>query len=628
MQSPDELGVLAEYYRNSIIESLNSILWEIVANRRHNADKSTAKFLFMKFGSYFILGYNHYRSQESIEKEHTPFKFNDSKKEATASISTRGYGAKLFPFHIRGKYCNIARISDSPTFTTEMKEWLMKEWIDMDELARIIDSDEKAEFQPAQFRSQYWVPMTKKPGRTREMPFFCEEEFSRSPLAEFVMEHNFKYFYVFVDVNPSVITGLRSTLNTLARIHENADVEIYSSFNYEAPVRAVSGVGFGLLPKDWIGAAVFDWRLGEKMRKEGPTGVNHFYKSEFRLQFQGADKVYWGRNDSNGSAGPQFAKRFASFVPPTDVEWKPQVRITLAVASAAHASTIDVGEKLAEHIYLRMEDDLISFREADPRIASKLRNLKAPSRIRLIVDIIEESMKTNTEAGLVTSGVKSKSHIAGAGDKGIHEMMEQSLSLFRKHLAKVFETALTDEDAATAFVAEGRLKEMEGHINKNLAASSRSTKRKREGLVFESMVGKYLRGAFEDIEISGVSIETEWEESDATIAANHELTGQAIDTLGVLRLPDRNIWIAIQSKDRECAVPKKELDAFVSCVAELREKKAADKVIAVLSLAKSKTFNYATYKYMLKNNIMTVVEDGDVGKASEVAIVRMLENIL
>lgn len=625
MEVPDELGVLADYRRVSITNNLLNILWEILSNRRHNPDKSTGKFFFCDFGPYFILGTNHYRSRDSIEKEHTPFKFNQSKREAEASISSRGYGAKMFPFHVQGKYCNLFRLVDGP-FTTELKEWGMKEWIDLDQLSRIIDKNEA--FEKDLFRSRYYEPISKKPGRQSEVPFFCEEEFRMSPLADFVAQHNFKYFYVFVDFNKNILKNLESCLYELDKIFEGQNVEIYHSSQYQPPVLIKSKISYGLLPKYWTGALIFDWRIGEKKVHDTSVGVRYFYKSEFKLTFPNSNKIIYGKNDSNGSSDTKFALRFASFDP--SMSWRPQIRIIVALTSPTYRQTIaDDSLKLQEYNYLRIEGETVSKCEADPKIASKLRHLKEPSRIRLITDIHSEAVKTDPEAGLLINSVKSMSTLTSG--KAIFEMIEQSLSLAKKHIDKV--TDLGDEKQ---FVHTDRLTEMEGYINKNLAASSRSQKRKKEGLKFESAVGQYLANALSSIVVDEENTDIRWELNDSTIMANHDIQGQAIDSLGELRLPQSSIWLACQCKDRESAIPQKEIDSFIKSVQSLREQKLAtnphDKVIGVLTLAKAKAFNYDMYFNLLQNKILTVVENtanpDTVGEATEKAFWSQIQQLI
>ena len=604
METPDELGILAELHRVAVVESLVNILWEIIANRKWNADKSAAKFLFLRYDKYFILGTNHYRSKESIEKEHTPFKFNVSKADSAASISARGYGAKLFPFHVEGTYSTLFRMTESETFSSELSDWAMKEYIDITELGRIIDG-RKDDFQVDDYRSRYYMPMTKKKGKSVEKPFFLEDEFVASPLNTFIQEHNFKHFYVFVDYNTNINVKLEPALTELARIYEHADVHLYNSLNLAVPQQIRPSSGFGIHPSNWVGAITLEWRIGEKHSLEAGKYMKHYYKSEFRLQCTNNDETVWGRNDSNGSATDKFALRFSSLKPQED--WTPHVRVTIALTTNAYkAQVTDVEDKLAEHIYLRVEDDLISWCVADTKTSSKLRHMPEPARIRLMVDVLEESVKTNPESGLIISNVKSKSSIST--DKALHELILQSLSLTAKHLGRL-ENIKSD---AAVFFTKDLFADIVKDVQKDKVSSVRSTKRKKEGLIFESTVSKYLETELPSVEIHDESYTITWEDNDATITANHDLTGQGIDTLGKLTIGDRTIWLAIQSKDRESVVPAKELTAFSKTVNELKEIKQSinskDKVISVLSLAKPKSFNYEVYKTMLDAGIFTIVE--------------------
>ncbi len=627
MEIPDELGILADYRRNSISQSLKNILWEIIANRRHNPDKSTAKFAFMYFYPYFILGTNHFRDRESIEKEHTPFKFNQLQGEASAAIRSRGYGAKLKPFYIGGNYCNLFRMNDGP-FTTDLNEWAMKDWINMNQLGRVIDNKES--FEREHFRGRYFEPLLKKAnGRSTEIPFFCEEEFQKSPLMDFIKEHNFKCFYVYTDYNPRVTLELPSALTDLAKLYEGHDVEIYSSGNYKPPKLATFPYGYGILPHHLSEALTFDWKMGEKVVLNGEEGVRHYYSSEFKLAFMGDPKknIFYGRNDSNGSSGRKFSRRFASLKPKMD--WKPQIRVTVAITNPEYNAKKDERDKCQELIYIRIENELIACIDAESKIASKMRHLKEPSRIRVIVDILEESIKTHPESGLMIQGIKSLSQIASG--KALHEMIYDSLDLAQKHMNSV-----TDLNNHDQFIHADRMKEMEGHINKNLKAASRSIKRKKEGLIFEDAVGKYLENNLTVMDVNGEELRSTWEHNDATIAARHDLVGQAIDTLGHIRFPAFSVWLAVQSKDRESGIPAHEVQAFLNSVKSLRDNKCKlnpkDKVISVLSLAKAKSFNYELYYTLLQHKTLPVIENSmneeTIGEATEKAILSQLEQIV
>ncbi len=627
MEIPDELGILADYRRNSISQSLKNILWEIIANRRHNPDKSTAKFAFMYYHPYFILGTNHFRDRDSIEKEHTPFKFNQLQGEASAAIRSRGYGAKLKPFYIGGNYCNLFRMRDGP-FTTDLNEWAMKDWINMNQLGRVIDNKES--FEREHFRGRYFEPLLKKAnGRNAEIPFFCEEEFQKSPLMEFIKEHNFKCFYVYTDYNQRVTFELPSALSDLAKIYEGHDVEIYSSGNYKPPKLATFPYGYGILPNHWSEALTFDWKMGEKVTLTGEEGVKQYYSSEFRLAYMNDPKhnLFYGRNDSNGSSGKKFSRRFASLKPKMD--WKPQVRVTIAITNPEYNAKKDERDKCQELIYIRIENELICCIDAESKIASKMRHLKEPSRIRVIVDVLEESIKTHPESGLMIQGIKSLSQIANG--KALHEMIYDSLDLAQKHMNSVIDLNNHDQ-----FVHADRMKEMEGHINKNLKAASRSIKRKKEGLIFEDAVGKYLANNLSIMDVNSQDVQVSWEHNDATIAARHDLVGQAIDTLGHIRFPAFSVWLAVQSKDRESAIPPNEIQAFLKSVKSLRDNKCQlnpkDKVISVLSLAKAKSFNYELYYTLLQHMTLPVIEDSSnqetIGEATKKAIMSQLEQML
>ena len=107
----------------------------------------------------------------------------------------------------------------------------------------------------------------------------------------------------------------------------------------------------------------------------------------------------------------------------------------------------------------------------------------------------------------------------------------------------------------------------------------------------------------------------QWKNDSAT----HGLVGQGIDTLGILKLNYITYWIAIQYKDRESAVPAKELESFIKTLNELKLVKQSinpsDKFISILSLAKKASFNYDTFSKMLQKGVITIVESDGKEKA-------------
>jgi hypothetical protein len=229
-------------------------------------------------------------------------------------------------------------------------------------------------------------------------------------------------------------------------------------------------------------------------------------------------------------------------------------------------------------------------------------------------------MKTNPNSGVIMNAVKARSNITP--QKGVHEMVFQSLSVLNKHLKAVKEKDSTLSDSKIFSSAE-MITNLKASIEMDKKNSTRSTKRKKEGLKFEAAVAE---------KVSTEIKEVKWNHSDATISATNDLEGQGIDVLGELKLTDRTIRISIQCKDRESATPKAELEAFVKTVNQLKEKKLElnpdDKFISILTLAKEKSFNCKQYHELLQEEIFTIVEDKeDIGSVT-VNTIKMLMNLI
>jgi len=607
MDATDERGVLANYQRNAATADLITILCEIIANRRHQPLKGPVKFLFAQFllkgKPYFILGSTQYRSKASIEKEHTPYTFNESVASSQAHIGTRGFGAKLFPFHMGGQYSNLYQVEDTEAFpASDYTQWGFKDWINMKKLTEAIVNNKP--FHPTDYRSKYYETISEMPDRTL---FLFEPEFTKTPLNTFLTDNNFKYFYVFYDYAVPVLAKLEEQLKGLVKIYEiNPDVELYQSINLAPPklLRCQGSVhpyrpqdtttaGYGILPSAWSGALVFDWRMGSKEER--------YSKSEYRLQFMGAkgklvDTIYYGRLDSNGSTDSKFALRSAAFTPPAG--WTPQLRITVAVTEECTKTNRD-----SNMIYLMMEGDLISRQATDTELNARLRNIPKPPRTRLLVDILEESLKTNPEAGLITAEVKTSSKIVEK--RAIHEMIKMSL----RH-TKTFLTALELKDPELAtpdlFVDAPTIASMKKAIEMDRKNTERSTKRKREAIKFESAVADYLKEFDFDTDIT-------WMEGDAKIMEEHGLEGQGIDILGSCSEGGNTVWIPIQCKDRENSIRQEEITSFESTVKQLRAAKTAlnpqDTFLPLLVLAKQKSFNFELYHKLCCQSIVTVIDD-------------------
>jgi hypothetical protein len=146
--------------------------------------------------------------------------------------------------------------------------------------------------------------------------------------------------------------------------------------------------GYGIDSKDWIGALQLDCRIGEFVNEE----KKKFYKSQFFSHLVNSkESDVWGRMDSNGSKDSKFNIRTASFTP--EKTWKPEFRVTIATVSTDYLKELDESRKLHEMVYLRIEDELVSIRDANSKLTPDLRNTVFPQRTRIIIDILEESLK-------------------------------------------------------------------------------------------------------------------------------------------------------------------------------------------------------------------------------------------
>jgi hypothetical protein len=273
----------------------------------------------------------------------------------------------------------------------------------------------------------------------------------------------------------------------------------------------------------------------------------------------------------------------------------------VAITKPEYTALLGKEDLYTKLTYICVEGELISKQSSDG-LGQKLRHLPEPNRIRLIVDVLEESIKTNADAGLQVNEVKSNSKIVA--DKGLYEMIWMSLVKMGTYLKEV----KTKDDrliSSMSFTNVDVIGKMKNEIAMDKKSTERSVKRKREAIKFEGAVADYLKENLTDIE---------WEEGDAKIMTNHDLSGQGIDILGKCDNGSNTVWIPIQCKDRENAIPPEEIDTFITTVRQLKEVKLAlnknDVFLPLLVLAKAKSFKYDMYYKLITKNIITVVDDG------------------
>jgi hypothetical protein len=609
---PDEHGLLAQTNLFAMVTSLLYILLEMIQNRKWNADKSDGEFVFATFNSqgkrYLVIGYNHFRTRESIEKEHTPFNWRQSSGEGEATIGTRGYGAKLLPFKIGGQYSNYYHLKNSDTFPTDLSEWGLKESINITKLQEKLNSPQQNDDYLNHYRENYLEPSNEKEGVLPTL--LIDSAFTSSPLYNFFKEKNFKYFYVFSNYDTAIDTVLDSTLSRLANLYECNTAKIYRSKGLGQPELLTTSVenSLGLCEKWWAGNFSLEWMIGEK---DGP-----YWKSKCRYFNNDTGHEIFSQISSNGSRDNHFGRRQHYFSKDSlEGPWNPDIRVTVANTSDEYAATNKLlGTNSANRINLQIEGDFIDDSCGDFGLNSKIRHFKDMSRTRIIVSVLTNNVKTNPEFGLSLGHLKKDSSFSKDG--AIYEMVLQSLGMASNFFDIIRETG--NIGSSGAYNDKAIIDKFRDCMQVDKKAMVRSIKRKKEGILFEAKVAEELSLKFPDMN---------WDHKDSHITAEHGLIGEGIDSLGYTEIHGKTLWVAVQSKDKENSLTTDELNKFVLTLGSLRAKYPQDIFIPYLVLAKKKGFTAELHMEMLDKGI-TVILDTNGSKTSsllEKEIHRFLE---
>lgn len=595
-------GLLADTNRFAISIELLYIIIEIIQNRKWNLDKSDGEFVFSTFNTqgaqakrYLVIGYNHYRSGESIEKEHTLFNWRQS-AEGEATIGTRGYGAKLLPFKIGGQYSNYYHLKDSDTFPTDLREWGLKESIDITSLQEKLNSPQpNADFLD-DFSFRRIEPSTKKDGVSPAL--LVDNTFLSSNLYKFFKEKNFKYFYVFSNYDTAIDSVLDETLARLANMYECNTAKIYRSKDLATPTLITTRVenSLGLCEKWWAGEFSLEWMLGEK------DGL--YWKSVCRYYNKHTDQEIFSKVSSNGSKDNHFGLRQHYFSREgLDGDWTPDLRVTVANTSDEYvAGNTLLGTDSANKINIQIEGDFIDDSCGDFGLNSKIRHLKDMSRARIILSLLSNRVKNINDFGLSLGHLKKNSSFSKGG--AIYQMVLQTLGKAGDYFDKIRETSTIGSPAA--YKDKDIVEKFRDNMQVDKKAAVRSVKRKKEGIQFEGKVADELSMKFPDMD---------WDHKDSHITAEHELVGEGIDSLGYTEVNGKALWAALQVKDKEGSLST--VSKFVVTLKSLREKYPKDIVLAYLVLAKKKGFTAELHMEMLEQGI-TVVLDTDVKKIAPI----------
>lgn len=590
---PDEKGLLSDTNRFAAEIDLIYILIEMIQNRKWNEDTSDGKFVFATFDiqgkRYLVIGYNHFRSDVSIEKEHTPFNWRANKGGGEATIGTRGYGAKLLPFKIGGQYSNYYHLHNSSTFPTDLSEWGMKESINITKLQEKLESEQNIDSYIHQYRENYIVPCNSKDGVSPTL--LIDSTFTSSELYSFFKENNFKYFYVFSSYNTAVDACLDSTLQRIANLYESNTAQIYRSKGLAQPTLITTDVkiSLGLCESRWAGEFTLEWMLGEK--------DDLYWKSICRYHNKHTGDEIFSKLSSNGSKDRKFGMRNHYFNKENlETEWNPDIRVTVAITSDDYvAGTTLLGTDAALRININVQGDIIDDSANDFGLGYKIRHMEDVSRVRIIMAVLRDTVKKNNDFGLHLGHLKKDSGFSKNG--AIYQMVLQTLARANDYFKIIKETYSIGNSAG--FRDSAIVKKFSECMQVDKKNTVRSMKRKKEAIKFEGKIAEALTHRFEGIE---------WDHKDSHISAQHNLNGEGIDSLGNTEINGTNVWIALQVKDKESGLTKDELNKFVNTVEELRVKYPNDIFLSYLVLCKKKGFTAELSMNMMKENI-TVLWD-------------------
>jgi len=595
---------------------------EIIGNRLHGDTSQPISFLYALFKlkrmedtvDYFILGSTQHRTKESIDKENTPFIYKHKDiNNTTATLGTRGYGANLRPFHHGGSSSIICQIENTSIFPENLNKWGSYSWRNFKDLNDKIRDNQ--DFYPDSYRPAPHFPVT---ADIDYNPFFTDPQFANTELCAFIKEKNFKFFYI--TTNPDNISRFDEFIQTLGKIYENNKVSIFSSKNFKMPtlIKPIEPsqlslfnpknpehfLGFGLDSRYWTGSFTLEWKMGVKPKEE-----SRYWNSMCRFTNSRTNEQIYSQLDSNGSDDVKFGLRTKS-IKDEDIptNFSPDIRVTVAVCNNDYINALEkTKEKAIIHqnrVFMFIEGDLINHNPNDFGLNQDMRHLPEPKRMRVFIEILNEKMKDISDSGLKVLHIKNTSSISEKS--AIHQMISKTLKLANKYFKNIGELdgALDKPDN---FYTIDIMKQVRVSLEDDKKHCERSRKRKKEALNWESRIAEYITDEFSQVQFNDTEYTIDWMDNDAKISSKYDLNGEGIDILGIFSINEKNIWICIQCKDQERSVSG--ADKFIDTKNELNAKNSTDIFLSFLILGKKKSFEPGLVMKMLKNNIITVLED-------------------
>lgn len=578
MQATDEAGLNRYYSNNAQTCDTVGVLQEIVGNRHHNLDKSPVTFLFATFEYdgqvHTVIGSTQHRTEESLNSELTPFStMGRDTVSAAANLAERGYGAKLLVWHVGGMMTMVYQDEDAGEFNCPESNWRSTSTFNVPKI--------RIELEKGTFNSSNHTPRHYSNDEPEFDAFFTKKSVAESDIGKFLHASTMRMFYVF---KKAAITVNKNHVQRLAACYEGNDaVKFYWSEGLGTPelVRAAPEHRIGVTPTQWDAHVSMEFRLGTT----GPS----FADTRFRMKI---DNTYrYGKFVTNANTATSIRLS-------PDKEWlaseTPDVRVTFAYANEPDSKTNTAATTLAAQIYMRIQGDLISDAPVtDPNLNNSFRAAVGinPSRMRVVVEILSERVKTMKLSGLHLENFKKRSTIRADGSIAV--CVRKTFSVYKKYMEKKLKGATESELNVL----------LEECLNDGARHAKRSKIRKQEGLKYESAVAQALREEFDEDDVV-------WNTSDVQIMTDHGLGKQGIDVLGTYAAA--NLMVAVQVKDKG-ALQYTDIEKFVDTVKELQEKNPRIAILSYFIFKTPKTkIDYKTMRKLNEVRAMFLSEEDDI----------------
>jgi hypothetical protein len=545
-------GITDFFRKGAEASTLTGLIYEILDDRIHSEERDDVEFLFMRYedsegGVQFILATTMHRTEESLNRELTPFSHRDvpdqlesmveEDENDEATLSHFGSGAKFWT-------PKIAPQSFSILFTKKKVEKFITDKSKYNYLHDVPIRDILADLKRGKYEHKD-LHFTSQVQRIRV--FFDDAAYKGTPLADFVGKSSYNTFYCFESPHEdneefynkiAFDAMMKDFAEKYAKEVRLQKLRIFSSWDMANPVPLPDANLLHLGPESHVHTFQVDVMLGEK---SGTTRHNRFRIHTPR------GHVYANRIKNGTRKGAQ--RDIISHVEQADwiASWKADYSYTVSLLTQEAIDSMDSGcqQEYSAGVYVILEDTLV---DTKPKLVTQAmealgRAMPSGWRYRNVLRVFSKRVKTT---GLEVEAVKYKTKVRQGGylDQDCRDIMSWAKGYF----GKIKETSpLGDPSSYTPTKCEEAVKWI---LEKKKRNDKAVVEASVNGRKFERKLDVTLR----DLELVD-DIDFKMLSGDAEISEKFKLDGQGIDILvytdEIESLENRRIWIPVQSKSQE-----------------------------------------------------------------------------